>query len=110
MRVALAWTAAFTSLVACAPAQPLGRKLVAPADVSQVKKADSPYLKAHMRDGRLYVLSSWNVNDAGRVVAGHGRLLEIDRHQSRDGDFQMPSPTWRCSRRTSRRHRPPWLP
>lgn len=89
MLVALALTLAFTPLVACGPEHPLGRKLVAPADVAQVKKADSPYLKAHMRDGRLYVLSVWSVNDAGRVVAGHGRLLEVDRRQSRDGDFQI---------------------
>ncbi len=80
---------ALASPIACGPEHPLGRKLVAPADVAQVKKAESPYLKAHMRDGRLYVLSIWSVNDAGRVVAGHGRLLEVDRRQGPDGDFQI---------------------
>jgi hypothetical protein len=81
---------ATASALACTPSQPLGRELVAPAAVASVKSADSPYLKAHMRDGRLYVLSTWTVNGAAGTVAGHGRLLDVDRRSGSEGDYQIP--------------------
>lgn len=35
------------------------------------------YLKAHMRDGRAYVLEAWSVR--GAIVSGTGRLLDVNR-------------------------------
>ncbi|HLK92050.1 MAG TPA: hypothetical protein VKZ18_19315 [Polyangia bacterium] len=86
--VVVAWVTACA--LACSPSQPLGRELVPPGAVAGVKRADSPYLKAHMRDGRLYVLATWSVNGGAGTVAGHGRLLDLDRRAGPEGDYQIP--------------------
>src|SRR5260370_7829621 len=76
---------------ACGPQDPpLGRKLVAPDRAGLVDAKASPYLKAHMKDGRLYVFSKWTVNGAARAVSGTGRQWEIDRVRWADGTFELP--------------------
>lgn len=39
----------------------------------------APFLKVHMRDGSLFVLSSWTANDTTRVVTGTGKRYAVDR-------------------------------
>jgi hypothetical protein len=39
----------------------------------------APFLKAHMRDGKLYVLSSWHADDLHRTLTGDGELADADR-------------------------------
>jgi hypothetical protein len=41
--------------------------------------SDSEYLKAHMRDGELYVLTAWDVSDADQRVRGQGTRLDYNR-------------------------------
>jgi hypothetical protein len=54
------------------------RSLVAPESAATLDKR-SRYLKAHMRDGRVYILSPWAVDEAARTVSGMGELRNADR-------------------------------
>lgn len=73
---------------ACAPTRV--RRTTVPA--SQVSTLDhkSPYLKAHLRTGYVYVLESWHLDSAGTGVTGHGSLLTPDRTVEHEGDFHLP--------------------
>lgn len=50
----------------------------------------SPYLKAHMRDGRVYVLSDWRADTAGAAMVGQGELLDVNRIRLASGMFRIP--------------------
>lgn len=54
------------------------RTLVSPQDVGSLEKR-SPYLKAHMRDGRVYVLTEWVVDETAQEVRGNGTVLGPNR-------------------------------
>ena len=50
---------------------------------------DSEFLKAHMRDGGLYVLTAWDVNEADERVSGHGTLFDYNRRPLDTGPFEV---------------------
>lgn len=50
----------------------------------------SSFLKAHMVDGGVYVLSPWRVDETERVVLGKGTLLDSNRDTLAAGDFSIP--------------------
>jgi hypothetical protein len=50
----------------------------------------SPFLKVHMLDGRVYVLSQWKESEGDRQVTGHGSLLDFNRNLIQQGDFAIP--------------------
>jgi hypothetical protein len=90
MRALVAALAALTALPfvsGCGPAT-LIRTHVAPAHIETLDAA-SPYLKAHLRSGGVYVLSSWRA-DADRIV-GEGSLLDANRTVLATGAFTIPS-------------------
>lgn len=58
----------------------LKRTLTQPQDAAQLDKK-SPFLKAHMLDGGVYVLSKWYVSSDERFVRGEGRRLDAARKQ-----------------------------
>lgn len=58
-----------------------------PQDIVHEK---SPVIKAHMRDGRLYVLSAWSLEDSGSVLRCTGRLESAERTVIDSGDFTLP--------------------
>ncbi len=68
----------------CSPNR-LRRSLKTVGEVSTVDRR-SPYLKVHAKDGELYVLSEWRIDEAGRQISGRGERLnlarEIDRQRS----------------------------
>jgi hypothetical protein len=66
----------------------LDRVLKTP-DQFQTLDHRSAYLKAHMKDGRLYVLSKWQVGDAGRQVSGVGELFGLARETMGSGSFTV---------------------
>jgi hypothetical protein len=68
----------------------LERKLVEPARVETLDKK-SPWLKAHLRSGSLYVLQDWRVEPGNGQIVGRGRLLSPDRQVSDSGDFAFPA-------------------
>lgn len=82
-------TVALAALVACAPAR-VRRTLVPSSQVSTLDKK-SPYLKAHLRTGYVYILDSWQVDSAGTLVTGRGSLLTPNRSVERQGDFEIPT-------------------
>ncbi|MEZ4256673.1 MAG: hypothetical protein R3A78_13345 [Polyangiales bacterium] len=46
-----------------------------------VEREDSPYLKVHLKDGRLLVLTEWTVDEAARIVRGTGTEYDVARRQ-----------------------------
>ncbi len=56
----------------------LERTLVRPEDAATLDD-EAKYLKVHMRDGGLYVLSEWSVDERRRVVMGTGDRFDARR-------------------------------
>jgi hypothetical protein len=53
--------------------------------------ADAPYLKAHMANGDVYMLTSWSVTTTEPLaVVGTGQLMGVDRRVVKDGTFRVP--------------------
>jgi hypothetical protein len=49
-----------------------------------------PYLKLHMKNGELYLLHDWKVNDVTNVVAGTGGYYDLKRQLISTGGFSIP--------------------
>ncbi len=78
-----------SALLAACTVQTQQRRLITPA---QVKSLDgrSPFLKAHMLDGRVYILSPWQVDSQTKTVSGPGELLGINRGVITKNTFTLP--------------------
>jgi hypothetical protein len=83
----LATLAILSSLVGCAQRQV---RTLTPSENAHSLDKRSPYLKAHMRDGRVYVLSRWEVDEAAGRVTGTGVLLGLDRNMLESGPVTVP--------------------
>jgi hypothetical protein len=68
-------------------ANKLSRELTDPRDYHSLDQ-ESPYLKAHMQDGTVYVLRSWTAGDHG--VRGSGERQGINRTVLEQGWFEFP--------------------
>ncbi len=64
------------------------RNLVTP-DRSRYLDRSSPFLKAHMLDGDVYVLSPWRLDETQRVLLGKGSLLDVNRDTLALGTFSI---------------------
>jgi len=73
---------------ACGPTR-VQRELLRPNEYARIDAA-SQYLKAHMRDGSVYVLSNWSVAEATNSVRGDGQLLDFNRVERQRGTFTVP--------------------
>lgn len=73
----------------CGPMKVQKRELTDPADHRSLD-VRSTYLKAHMRDGTVYVLSPWEVNEEMGEVIGTGQLLDANRRVLSEDDFTIP--------------------
>jgi hypothetical protein len=60
-------------------------------DVSQLGQLDkkSPFLKVHMLDGQVYILSEWNLKSGNESISGKGHLLNFNREQIEEGQFTI---------------------
>jgi hypothetical protein len=67
----------------------LNRQLNTLSEFGRLDKK-SPFLKVHMLDGRVYVLSQWQELDKERQIKGKGALLDLNRNQVEQGDFAIP--------------------
>jgi len=74
-------------LLACAPTR-LRRTVTQPSQASTLDQK-SPYLKAHLRSGYVYVLDSWQVDTSGTFVTGRGSLLTPNRSIESQGEFRL---------------------
>jgi len=66
------------------------RTMVEPA-AFRTLDSKSPYLKAHLRSGSVYILHDWRVETATAQVVGSGRLLSPDRVATDSGAFSFPT-------------------
>jgi hypothetical protein len=64
------------------------RRLVQPTAIATLDTR-SPYLKAHLRSGAVYILHSWRVETASGAIQGTGRLLSPDRTVLDSGAFSF---------------------
>jgi hypothetical protein len=64
----------------------VSRKLVLPAN-AETLDGKSPYLKAHLRSGAVYVLQSWRFDATTRSLTGSGQLLSPNRTTLASGSF-----------------------
>jgi hypothetical protein len=65
-------------LLALASCTHLTRVDVTPSEIETLDHG-SPYLKVHMKDGGLFVLGNWSVNEAARKVTGTGEHYDAQR-------------------------------
>ncbi|MFZ8846868.1 MAG: hypothetical protein ACO2O6_06700, partial [Candidatus Hydrothermia bacterium] len=57
---------------------------------SFIKKKGSSVIKVHMKNGSLYILNSWNVDENKRILKGNGTYYSIDRTSSNVNNFEIP--------------------
>jgi len=60
---------------------------VTPADLYQTLDSRSPFLKVHIQNGQVYVLSEWSVDSEARLVKGRGVLLSVNRDTLNSDNF-----------------------
>lgn len=73
---------------ACGPTHWRAR-FVAPADYAAVD-ATAPFLKAHLKDGRVVVLEKWHVDADARRIVGDGLRYDQDRAIEQRGALEVP--------------------
>ena len=89
IRLAFAVLALASALLAAACIETrLNRALKTP-DQTQTLDHRSAYLKMHMKDGQLYLLSKWRVDDAAREVSGEGERFGFARETMESGSFAL---------------------
>lgn len=64
------------------------RSVTSPSSTAFLDR-QSPYLKAHLKNGDAVVLERWAVDDTARVVTGRGRRLDWNRQVRDTGDFRI---------------------
>jgi hypothetical protein len=52
-------------------------------------KATSPFLKAHMKNGNLYIFRSWDIEGMGSIITGQGLLLDPGRDTLTRGQITL---------------------
>ena len=83
---------ALLSLAVLALAAGCARKLTrtfVPPDRTATLDARSPFLKAHMADGTVYVLNRWAVDTTDQRVRGTGHHLGLNREPIDSGTFRL---------------------
>ncbi len=50
----------------------------------------SPWLKAHMPEGGLYLLTNWQIDEDQRIIKGNGSLMNARRDVIASGPFVVP--------------------
>jgi hypothetical protein len=66
----------------------VSRSLVTP-DRTTFLDSRSPFLKVHMKNGSVYVLDGWKVDEGSRIVSGKGQLLDAARQPVQNGVFSL---------------------
>lgn len=64
-------------------------QLFPPRDLPKVD-LDAPFLKCHMSDGGLYVLTRWSTSEERRTVSGAGLRYDPERRVVAEGSFELP--------------------
>ncbi len=64
---------------------------IVPADQAATLDGKSAYLKAHLKNGFVYLLTRWHADSGGRVISGNGQLLDVNRSVVSSGTFRFSS-------------------
>lgn len=64
-------------------------RTVTPPDALHTVDDAAPFLKVHMHDGSLYVLSPWVAHEAEGVVTGTGTRYGLERNVTEEGGFSI---------------------
>jgi hypothetical protein len=64
---------------------------IVPADQAVTLDGRSAYLKAHLKNGYVYLLRGWHADSGGRVISGTGQLFDANRTVVSSGDYRFPS-------------------
>jgi hypothetical protein len=64
---------------------------IVPADQAATLDGKSAYLKVHLKNGYVYLLTGWHADSGGRVISGTGQLFNPGRIVVSSGDFRFPS-------------------
>ena len=67
----------------------LEKRLVGPDQAATLDRR-SPFLKAHLRSGHVYVLSNWSWSDSTGHVVGDAILYDAARARVDSGHYQLP--------------------
>ena len=89
----LAWALIVVAVLGCVR-RPV-REFVPPSRIGATP-AENVYLKAHMRDGKVYILRSWTVDSEHNLVTGEGRILGINRELLTTGRVQVRGESSAC--------------
>lgn len=57
-------------------------------EINRINKG-SEYLKAHMKNGELYILKNWSIDEANKIVTGKGAHWSSDRSTKSYGDYTI---------------------
>ena len=85
-RVCLVVVLSVIATIACA--KRVHRAAVGPESIGTLDRR-APFVKVHMRDGSLYVLSPWSANDDERRVSGSGTHYGVARDVLATGDLSV---------------------
>lgn len=62
------------------------RVLTLPEEIGALN-TQMPYLKAHMKNGDVYILNNWQVSDDEKLIQGQGERLNFNREILKSGDL-----------------------
>jgi hypothetical protein len=73
----------------CSPSR-IDRTTSPPDEIIYKKGSEEiPYLKLHINNGELYVLSNWEINEETNRVTGTGRHMNLNREILSEGEFSV---------------------
>jgi len=73
----------------CSPSR-IDRTTSHPDEIIYKKSSEEiPYLKLHMNNGELYVLSDWEIIEESNLVTGIGRHMNLNREILSEGEFNI---------------------
>jgi len=75
------------SVCGCLSSENVTREIYTP---QQFEKTPSPFLKVHMMNGELYVLSGWGVDGSSRQITGSGKHYDFNRNLIDTGSVAIP--------------------
>jgi hypothetical protein len=78
-------------IISTSCSNPRIERITSPPDqiVYMKSSQEIPYLKLHMKNGELYVLSDWQINNETKEVTGIGKQMNLNREIVSEGKFQI---------------------
>lgn len=52
--------------------------------------SESPFIKLHLKNGEVYILENWQVDNKENLITGNGSYLDLNRDLIKSGEFKIP--------------------